>query len=116
MKNSSPQNPPEHLALFAPSRRPLAEMAPSPLLLQGDGGDTHIAGQPPAAEDQSAPIPRPTRRKHVFLAVAALVLAALVVAAILFATLNPLRRLLPRATFASTRIINVELTGLRIHF
>jgi len=112
MKNSSPQNPPEHLALFAPSRRPLAEMAPSPLLLQGDGGDTHIAGQPPAAEDQSAPIPRPTRRKHVFLAGAALVLAALVVADILFAALNPLRSLLPGSTVTSTVTINVESKGL----
>src|SRR5258708_18604361 len=115
-KNSSPQNPPEHPALFAPSRKPLAEMAPSPLLLQEDGGDTHIAGQPPADQDQSAPIARPTRRKHVFLAGAALVLAALVVADILFAVLNPLGSLLPGSTITSTVTINFDSKGLANKF
>jgi hypothetical protein len=91
-------------------------MAPSPLVLQGDGGDTHITVQPPAAEDQAAPIPRPTRRKHVFLAGAALVIAALVVADILFAALNPLGSLLPGSTVTSTVTINVDSKGLSDKF
>jgi len=115
-KNSSPQNPPEHLALFAPSRKPLAKIAPSPLLLQENGGDTHIAWQPHTAQDQSAPIPRPTRRKHVFLAGAALVLAALVVADILFAVLNPLGSLLPGSTVTSRVTINFDSKGLADKF
>jgi hypothetical protein len=90
----------------------LAKIAPSPRLLQEDGGDTHIAVQPPADQDQSAPIARPTRRKHLFLAGAALVLAALVVADILFATLNPLGSLLPGSTVTSMVTINVDSKGL----